>query len=52
MGIGFYAARSFHPGGVNAAMADGSVHFINDQITLATWRALGTRAGNEIIQNF
>jgi prepilin-type processing-associated H-X9-DG protein len=52
MGIGFYAARSFHPGGVNAAMADGSVHFISNQIAITTWRALGTRAGNEIVQDF
>lgn len=41
------AARSGHPQGVNAAMADGSVHFIANDIELAVWRALGTRAGGE-----
>ncbi|HYW81233.1 MAG TPA: DUF1559 domain-containing protein [Thermoguttaceae bacterium] len=37
------AARSRHSGGVNAAMADGSVHFFDDHIELDVWRALATR---------
>jgi prepilin-type N-terminal cleavage/methylation domain-containing protein/prepilin-type processing-associated H-X9-DG protein len=40
---------SFHQGGVNVAMCDGSVRFIRDQINLYTWWAIGTRAGNEPI---
>src|SRR5438128_3819102 len=36
-------ARSYHTGGVNVALSDGSVHFITNSISLATWRALGTR---------
>jgi prepilin-type N-terminal cleavage/methylation domain-containing protein/prepilin-type processing-associated H-X9-DG protein len=46
-----YAAvtsRSYHSGGVNALLMDGSVTFIQDAIDLALWRALGTRAGGEI----
>ena len=39
--------RSYHPGGVNAAMADGSVHFISESVDVEVYRALGTRAGNE-----
>jgi len=46
------AARSFHTGGVNVVMTDGSVRFVTDTITLATWRALGTVAGGEVISNF
>ena len=36
------AARSKHPGGVNAAMVDGSVRFVNDSIDTLTWRWMGT----------
>ncbi|HID77813.1 MAG TPA: DUF1559 domain-containing protein [Planctomycetaceae bacterium] len=52
MGIGFFAARSNHSGGVNVAMADGSVRFVSESIDLATWRALGSRAGGEVIGPF
>jgi prepilin-type N-terminal cleavage/methylation domain-containing protein len=48
--VGAYVgARSKHTGGVNAALADGSVHFVSDGIDLTTWRALGTRANGEVI---
>jgi prepilin-type N-terminal cleavage/methylation domain-containing protein/prepilin-type processing-associated H-X9-DG protein len=40
---------SHHPGGVNFLLADGSVRFIRDTINLGTWRAIGTRAGGEVI---
>jgi prepilin-type N-terminal cleavage/methylation domain-containing protein/prepilin-type processing-associated H-X9-DG protein len=40
---------SYHPGGVNACMGDGSVRFIGNNISLATWRALGTRSGGEVL---
>jgi hypothetical protein len=40
-------ARSWHKNLVHAALMDGSVRAINDQITLPVWRALGTRAGGE-----
>ncbi len=45
-------ARSFHPGGVNTVMMDGSVRFVTDSIAQATWRALGTRSGGEVIADF
>lgn len=44
------AARSRHASGVNAVMADASVHFFNDGIDLAVWRALSTRANRETAQ--
>ncbi len=40
---------SFHQGGVNVAMCDGSVKFIKESINLFTWWAIGTRAANEPI---
>jgi prepilin-type processing-associated H-X9-DG protein len=46
---GHTAARSYHPGGVNSCFADGSVKFVKSTINLTTWRALGSRAGGEVI---
>jgi prepilin-type processing-associated H-X9-DG protein len=40
---------SHHPGGVNVVFGDGSVKFIKDSINLPIWRALGTRAGGEVV---
>jgi len=45
----FAAARSRHPGGVNVAMADGSVRFVKDTINPLIWQATGTRAGGEVV---
>lgn len=38
---------SRHPGGVNVALADGSITFIPSTVNLLSWRALGTRNGGE-----
>ena len=46
-----YAAvttRSFHSGGVNAMLMDGSIRFFSNNISLESYRALGTRAGGEV----
>ncbi|MDR3620803.1 MAG: DUF1559 domain-containing protein [Paludisphaera borealis] len=48
-GTGIFAARSCHLGGVDAAMADGSVRWFTSSIAVPAWRALGTRAGGEVI---
>jgi prepilin-type processing-associated H-X9-DG protein len=42
---------SNHPGGVNLALADGSVRFIKDSEALLLWWALGTRAGGEVVSS-
>ena len=47
--FGAITARSYHPGGVNTLMADGSVRFIKDSVNGNAWRALGTRGSAEII---
>ena len=50
-GYGFFTARSWHPGGVNTLMADGSVRFIKDTINAQTWYALATAANKEVISS-
>jgi prepilin-type N-terminal cleavage/methylation domain-containing protein/prepilin-type processing-associated H-X9-DG protein len=47
--FGAITARSYHPGGVNAVFADGAVRFLKSSIDGATWRALGTVAGGEVV---
>jgi prepilin-type N-terminal cleavage/methylation domain-containing protein/prepilin-type processing-associated H-X9-DG protein len=41
------AARSRHAGGVNAAMCDGAVQFVTDNIAIDVWRGLSTTHGEE-----
>jgi prepilin-type N-terminal cleavage/methylation domain-containing protein/prepilin-type processing-associated H-X9-DG protein len=48
---GAITARSYHPGGVNTLLADGSVRFVKSSVDAATWRALGTIAGAEVISS-
>jgi prepilin-type N-terminal cleavage/methylation domain-containing protein/prepilin-type processing-associated H-X9-DG protein len=45
---GHITARSYHTGGVNVCLADGSVRFVTNSISLAVWQAVGTRAGGEV----
>jgi prepilin-type N-terminal cleavage/methylation domain-containing protein/prepilin-type processing-associated H-X9-DG protein len=42
---------SNHPGGVNVAFMDGSVHFIKNSINLQTWWYMGTRGRGEVISS-
>ena len=43
-------ARSYHAGIVNVALMDGAVRSIDDGIDPRVWRAIGTRAGNEVTE--
>jgi prepilin-type processing-associated H-X9-DG protein len=45
-------SRSYHAGVVNVALMDGSVRSVTNTISLATWRALGTRQGAEVISDY
>jgi prepilin-type N-terminal cleavage/methylation domain-containing protein len=45
-------ARSYHTGIVHAALMDGSVKSISENIDLTVWRALGTRVGGEVVGEF
>jgi type II secretory pathway pseudopilin PulG len=50
-----YAAvtsRSYHDGMVNVLIMDGSARAVNSNVSPQTWRALGTRAGNEVVGDF
>jgi prepilin-type processing-associated H-X9-DG protein len=40
-------SRSYHPGGVNVALADGSSRFVAETVELLIWRAVSTRDGGE-----
>lgn len=45
-------SRSYHSGGVNIFLMDGSVRFVTNNIAVATWRALATRNGGEVLDGF
>jgi prepilin-type N-terminal cleavage/methylation domain-containing protein/prepilin-type processing-associated H-X9-DG protein len=50
---GLSTSRSFHTGGVNILLADGSVRFVTDAVDLlSTWRPISTRNGGEVIPGF
>ena len=45
-------SRSYHSGGVNVTNVDGSTRFVADAIDLASWRAMSTRDGGEVVAEF
>jgi len=47
---GAFASR--HPSGANFAFGDGHVVFIEENIDLRVYRALSTRAGNEVVNGY
>ncbi|HEU5115866.1 MAG TPA: DUF1559 domain-containing protein [Isosphaeraceae bacterium] len=48
-GEGLFTARSYHPGGVNAALCDGSVRWFASGTNSRVWQALGSRAKGEVV---
>jgi prepilin-type N-terminal cleavage/methylation domain-containing protein/prepilin-type processing-associated H-X9-DG protein len=44
------AARSRHPGGVQASMCDGSVRFVGETVALNVWQAACSSRGGESLQ--
>lgn len=44
-----YGFRSMHPGGACFCMGDGSVHFFDDNLDGATYRAMASRDGGEAV---
>lgn len=45
-------ARSYHPGGVNAVLVDGSVRFVSNTVDRSTWRYLGLRDDGNVLKEF
>jgi prepilin-type processing-associated H-X9-DG protein len=43
---------SFHPGGANAALADGSVHFVSADVSAQVFAALMSKNGGEVVSIF
>jgi prepilin-type processing-associated H-X9-DG protein len=44
-------AGSYHPGGANVGLADGSVRFVAETINFTNWQAMGTRDRGDIFAN-
>lgn len=51
-GMGFVKAGSWHTGGAQVGLCDGSVRFISENINHELWLALSTRSGGEVIGEF
>jgi prepilin-type N-terminal cleavage/methylation domain-containing protein/prepilin-type processing-associated H-X9-DG protein len=49
---GFFGPRSYHPGGANVLLGDGTVHFLSNSIDTATHRALHSRNGREVLGTY
>ena len=47
--VDYSNAQSYHSGGVNVLMTDGSVRFVKSTIAVQTWWALGSRAIGEVL---
>ena len=43
---------SFHPGGANASLADGSVHFVDGNVSAQVFAALMSKNGGEVVSIF
>jgi prepilin-type N-terminal cleavage/methylation domain-containing protein len=50
--LGIVTAASVHRAGINCLHGDGHVQFVRESISLATWRALGTRSAGETIGSY
>jgi len=46
----WFAPSSFHPGGIQVALCDGSVRFVPDTVADLVWVSVGTMNGGESVQ--
>ena len=49
---GFFAPRSYHAGGANVLMGDGTIRFLSNSINAGTHRGLHSRNGGEVLGEF
>jgi prepilin-type N-terminal cleavage/methylation domain-containing protein len=49
---GHLAARSYHIGGAQVCLADGSVRFASENIDIGVWRAVGSMGNGEVVGEF
>jgi len=47
--VGHIAASSYHPGGANVGLGDGSIRFVADNVDFDVWQAAGSRANREAV---
>jgi hypothetical protein len=45
-------AQSYHTGGVQVLLSDGSVRFVSENVHLLTWQNLGNKSDNKILGDF
>jgi hypothetical protein len=49
---GHLAARSYHVGGAQIVLADGSVRFASENVDGGVWRAIGSISNGEVVGEF
>ena len=49
---GFFGPRSWHTGGANVLMGDGSVRFLGENMNANLHRALHSKNGGEVVGEF
>jgi prepilin-type N-terminal cleavage/methylation domain-containing protein/prepilin-type processing-associated H-X9-DG protein len=49
---GAITASSYHPGGVNLVLCDGSTRFIRERISVIVWERLGSRKDGHVVGDF